>query len=134
MSAPSRPLPEITPAMEPFFAAAHRHQLVAQRCSTCGTHRFPAREICSNCLSRESSWVPVSGRGTVFSRAVMHQSYHPAFETPYAIVVVELEEGARMLSNIVGCAPADVRIGMPVEVVYEELSPTVTLPKFRPRS
>lgn len=134
MSTPARPLPEITPAMAPFFEAARRHELVAQRCSGCGTYRFPAREICSHCLSRVAAWVPVSGRGAVFSRAIMHQSYHPGLETPYAVVVVELEEGARLLSNIVGCPPASVRIGMPVEVVFEDLTPTVTLPKFRPRT
>ena len=134
MSSPTRPLPEITPAMGPFWEAARRHELVAQRCSTCGTYRFPAREICSACLSRDASWEAVSGRGTVFSRAIMHQSYHPAFATPYAIVIVELAEGARMLSNVIGCAPNQVRIGMPVEVTFEDLTPEVTLPKFRPRS
>jgi hypothetical protein len=125
-------LPEITPEMAPFFAAARRHELVAQRCRGCGTYRLPARDLCSRCLSREASWERVSGRGTVFGVTVMHQSYHPAYTTPYAVVVVELEEGARLISNVVGCAPDEVRVGMPVEVVFEELSAEVTLPKFRP--
>lgn len=135
MTTPARPLPEITPAMAPFWEAARRHELVAQRCVGCGTWRFPAREICSACLSREARWEHVGGRGTIFSRAVMHQAYHPGFaaDLPYAIVVVELEEGARMLSNVVGVPAADVRIGMPVEVVFEDVTPEVTLPKFRPR-
>jgi hypothetical protein len=135
MSAPSKPLPEITPEMAPFWDAARRHELVVQRCRGCRTFRFPARELCSRCLSRDSGWEPVSGRGTLFSFAVMHQASHPGFaaEVPYAVVMVELEEGARLLSNVVGCAAKDLRIGMPVEVVFEDVTPEVTLPKFRPR-
>jgi uncharacterized OB-fold protein len=77
----------------------------------------------------------VSGRGAVFSFAVMHQAVHPGFaaEVPYPIVVVELEEGVRLLSNLVDCPLAEVRIGLPVEVVFEDVTAEVTLPKFRPR-
>lgn len=132
MTTVAPPLPEITPEMAPFWEAAKRRQLVSQRCAGCGTYRFPARDRCSTCLSREVSWEPVSGRGTIFSRAVMHQSYHPGLPTPYAVVVVELAEGARMISNVAGIPAADVRIGMPVEVVFEDLTPEITLPKFRP--
>jgi uncharacterized OB-fold protein len=134
VSAPAKPLPNISAEMAPFFAAAHRHELVVQRCGGCGTLRFPARDQCSGCLSRESRWVPVSGRGTVFSFAVMHQVYHPGFaaEVPYAVVVVELAEGARVLSNLVDCPVGAIEIGMPVEVVFEDVAPDVTLPKFRP--
>ena len=136
MTAVARPLPQITPEMKPFWDAARRHELVVQRCAGCGTHRFPARDICSRCLSREAAWTPVSGRGTVFSWAIMHQVYHPGFaaEVPYAVVVIELDEGARLVSNLVDCAPADIRAGMPVEVVFDDVAPDVTLPKFRPRS
>ena len=131
----AKPLPQVSPEMAPFFAAAHRHELVVQRCRGCGTFRFPARDRCSSCLSREAEWTRVSGRGTVFSFAVMHQVYHPGFadEVPYAVVVIELEEGARILSNVVGCPAGEITIGMPVEVVYEDVSPEITLPKFRPR-
>ena len=136
MSASAKPLPQITPEMRPFWDAARRHQLVVQRCLGCHAHRFPARDLCSRCLSREADWVPVSGRGTVFSWAVMHQVYHPGFaaEVPYAVVVVELEEGARLLSNLVGCPLGDVAAGMPVEVIFDDVTPDVTLPKFRPRA
>ncbi len=135
MSTVARPLPEITPVMAPFFEAARRHELVVQRCRGCGAFRFPARDLCSHCLSRESEWTRVSGRGTVFSFAIMHQVYHPAFAdaVPYAVVVVELEEGARVLSNVVDCPVHEVTIGMPVEVVFEDVTPEVTLPKFRRR-
>jgi hypothetical protein len=135
MTAPAKPLPQISPDMAPFFEAAHRHELVVQRCTGCGALRFPARPICSRCLSREAEWVPASGRGTVFSFAIMHQAMHPGFaaEVPYAVVVIELDEGVRLLSNLVDCPTSDVRIGMPVEVVFDDVTPDVTLPKFRPR-
>jgi len=135
VSAYAKPLPQVTPEMKPFWDAARRHELVVQRCTGCGTHRFPARDICSRCLSRDAAWIPVSGRGSVFSWAIMHQVYHPGFaaEVPYAVVVIELDEGARLVSNLVDCAPADIRAGMPVEVVFDDVAPDVSLPKFRPR-
>lgn len=129
-----KPIPTITPEMRPFFEASKRHELVVQRCTQCGTHRFPAREICSNCLSREVEWALVSGAGEVFSFNVMHQVYHPGFaeEVPYAVVVVKLKEGAKLNSNLVGVAPHAIRIGMPVKVVFEDITDEVTLPKFAP--
>jgi uncharacterized OB-fold protein len=130
----TKPVPTVTPEMRPFFAAAKRRQLVVQRCLDCGAYRFPAREICSACLSTKSEWKAVSGRGEVFSFNVMHQVYHPGFaaEVPYAVVLVKLAEGPKMTSNLVGVAPRDIRIGMPVRVVFEDLSDEVTLPKFEP--
>jgi uncharacterized OB-fold protein len=130
-----KPIPSITPDMRPFFEAAQRHELVVQRCRRCRTHRFPAREICSSCLSRDAEWVKVSGEGEVFSYNVMHQVYHPGFasEVPYAVVVVKLQEGAKMNSNLLGITPHAIKIGMPVKVVFEDISDEVTLPKFVPR-
>jgi uncharacterized OB-fold protein len=135
MTTVAKPLPQITPEMAPFWSAARRHRLAVQRCRGCGRYRFPARDICSNCLGREAEWVEVSGRGRVFSRAIMHQVYHPGFaaEVPYAVVVVELEEGARMVSNLIDCPAREVVIGMPVEVAFEDVTPDLTLPKFRPQ-
>ena len=128
-----KPIPAITPEMRPFFEAAKRHELVVQRCTGCGTHRLPPRELCSSCLATESTWVEVSGHGEIFSYTVMHQIYHPAFaaEVPYAVVVVKLAEGPKMISNLVDCPLSEIRIGMPVAVVFEPVSDTVTLPKFR---
>jgi uncharacterized OB-fold protein len=130
----ARPLPEMTPEMAPFWAAARRRQLAVQRCSSCGTHRFPARDLCSRCLGREAEWVTVSGRGTLFSYAIMHQVYHPGFadRVPYAVVVVELDCGARLVSNLQDTPLDRLAIGMPVEVAFEELSADVVLPVFRP--
>lgn len=136
MEAIAKPLPRITPDLAPFFAAAKARKLVVQRCTSCGQRRFPPRELCSSCWSRDTEWVPVSGRGAVFSFYWMHQIYHPGFaaEVPYAVVIVALEEGPHMLSNIVGCSREQLRIGLPVEVTFEDASDEVTLPKFRPRA
>lgn len=133
---PGKPVPAITPVLEPFFAAARRGELVVQRCSSCGVLRFPAREVCSRCLSREATWAPVSGRGKVWSFVIMHQAAHPGFaaEIPYAVVLVELEEGVRMISNLLGVPASEVRIGQPVEVMFDPLNADVTLPRFRPRA
>jgi len=135
MATSAKPIPAVTPDLAPFFEAAKRGQLVVQKCGGCGKLRFPARTLCSSCLSEEASWTPVSGRGEVFSFNIMHQVYHPGFaaETPYAVVVVKLEEGAKMISNLVGVEPKAIRCGMAIEVVFEKVSDEVTLPKFRPR-
>lgn len=128
-----RPIPEVDAQLAPFFTAAKDGRLVVQRCTQCEAYRFPPRELCSGCLSTASTWVEVAGRGEIFSYNVMHQVYHPAFaaEVPYAVVVVKLAEGPKMISNLVDCPVDEIRIGMPVEVVFEPLSDTVTLPKFR---
>ncbi|HEY2665145.1 MAG TPA: Zn-ribbon domain-containing OB-fold protein [Candidatus Binataceae bacterium] len=132
----AKPVPPITPEMAPFFDGCRHQRLMIQRCDACGTLRFPAREQCAHCLSTTSSWVAVSGRGTVYSYNIMHQLYHPAFaaELPYAVVVIKLDEGAKFTSNLIGIKPHDIRCGMPVEVVFERVNDDITVPKFRPRS
>ncbi|MCW5889462.1 MAG: OB-fold domain-containing protein [bacterium] len=137
MSTPAGPpIPAVTPALAPFFAAARRHELVVQRCGGCGALRFPAREVCSRCLSRQADWVPVSGRGRVWSFVVMHQAAHPWFgaRVPYAVVQVELDEGVRMISNLRDVPASEVRIGQGVEVVFDAVAEDVVLPCFRPRA
>jgi uncharacterized protein len=129
-----RPIPEVTPELRPFFDASRNRQLVVQKCANCGVLRFPPRRICSNCLSRESSWVPVSGEGEVYSFIIMHRVYHPAFanQVPYAVATIKLKEGAQMLSNVIGIDPHAIKCGMPVKVSFEKLNDEVTLPMFRP--
>ena len=129
----SKPIPTITPDLAEFFAGARQGRLMVQRCDECGTLRFPAHALCANCLGTKSKWTPVSGRGEVYSFNIMHQVYHPGFagEVPYAVVVVKLAEGPKILSNLVGIKPHEIRCGMPVEVVFEKVSDEVTLPKFR---
>ncbi len=131
----AKPIPEVTEEYRPFFEAARAGKLVIQRCTGCGETRFPPRDLCSRCLGRTSQWIESSGRGTIYSFNVMHQVYHPGFapEVPYPVVLVALEEGCRMVSNLVEHRSDELRIGLPVEVTFEKLSDTVTLPKFRPR-
>ena len=128
-----KPIPSITPEMKEFFEGASHGQLMVQECERCGTKRFPAHEICSICLGTSAKWVPVNGRGEVYSFNIMHQVYHPGFasEVPYAVVVVKLEGGVKFVSNLVGIKPDQIRCGMPVEVTFEKLSDEVWLPKFR---
>jgi uncharacterized protein len=132
----SKPIPAITPDMREFFDGAREGRLMVQKCDSCGTLRFPAHDLCSKCNSTTSRWVAVSGRGEVFSFNIMHQLYHPGFasQVPYAVVMVELEEGCKFVSNLLGVNPHDIKCGMPVEVVFERLSEAVTLPKFRLRA
>ena len=132
-SGAQKPIPAVTAELAPFFAAAREGKLVVQRCVACGHRRFPPRDICSQCLGRKAEWVASSGRGTIVSFNVMHQVYHPGFasEAPYAVVLIELEEGGRMISNLVDCPRDRVAIGAPVAVTFEALSDEVTLPKFR---
>lgn len=135
MTAPTaKPIPAVTPDLQPFFEGAKHRELRVQRCRACGALRFPARTICSECLATEAEWIPVSGRGEVFSFNVMHQVYHPGFaaEVPYAVVIVRLVEGPKMVTNLIGVDAHAVHIGMPVRVVFEDLSDDVTLPKFVP--
>jgi uncharacterized protein len=134
MSTAAKPVPEITDELRPFFAAAREHRLVVSRCRGCGERQIPPRPICSRCLGRDREWVESAGRGRVFSYHRMHQIYHPGFaaDVPYVVVVVELDDGGRMLANLLGCPPERLAIGLPVAVAFEERSPEVTLPVFRP--
>ena len=131
----SKPLPEITPDNKPFWDACKQHELSLQRCQGCGHLRLPS-PICPECLSMNSEWIKVSGRARLYTWTTIFQRYHPAFaeELPYNVAVVELEEGPRLITNIVGCSHEDLRIGMEVEVDYEDVTEEITLPKFKPVS
>jgi uncharacterized OB-fold protein len=106
-----------------------------QRCATCQHYQFFPRIYCSDCFSERVEWVNVSGRASVLSFTIVRRPVSPAFanEVPYVVALVTLEEGPQMMTNIVGCAPDEVSIGMPVEVTFEDWSDTISIPKFRPR-
>jgi len=118
---------------KPFWEALKARRLELQGCEN-GHLRFIPTEICPRCGSQDWTWRQVSGRGKVYTYTVVHRAPTPAYqaEAPYVVAHVELEEGPRMIGNIVGCQPAEVRIGMPVEVVFEDVSDRWTLYKFRP--
>jgi uncharacterized OB-fold protein len=117
----------------PFWEGLKKHTLQVQKCES-GHLRFIPTEICGNCGSEAWTWEPVSGRGRVYTYTVVHRGPTPAYQkdAPYVIAHVELDEGARMISNLIGCDPKEVRIGMPVEIVYEDVSSDWTLYKFAP--
>lgn len=127
----SKPLPEADESSRPFFEGAMQGRLMLMKCGDCGQFRIPSRHHCDECLSSNFTWEQASGRGAVRTYGVMHQRYHPGFETPYNVAVVELEEGPRITTNVVGLDNAEIRVGMPVVVDWERHS-DVALPKFRP--
>ena len=125
-----RPVPVPDEFSAPFFEGAERGALVLQRCESCGAVMWPVRPRCVECFSGDVSWAPVSGRAEIYSFTVVHQKY-PGFEEPYVIATVETPEGARFNTSIVGTDPDALKIGMPVEVVFERVSGEVVVPKFK---
>ena len=119
--------------MQPFWDAARRGVLVLQRCKRCGTHRFPAGEICADCLSGDLVWVEASGVGVVHSFVVVHHAVDAYFaaRVPYVVADIKLAEGPHMTSTVVDCAPQDVVIGAAVAVAFEAASQAIHLPVFR---
>lgn len=134
-----RPAPGISDDTRFFWDGAREHKLLIQRCKACGTLRHPPGPCCPKCHSFEWDTMQASGRGTVYSYVVMHYPEVPPFEYPNPVGLIELEEGTRLVAQLVGVKPADVRIGMPVEVVFTEVEvgapdgdDTVVLPQFQP--
>jgi len=115
-----------------FFDAARDGRLLIQRCADCNDYQFYPRQVCVHCGSANVSWAEASGRGTVHTFTVIHQQGMPGWrdEVPYVAAVIDLEEGPRMTSTIVECAPADVSIGMGVEVTFVDEGSCV-LPRFK---
>lgn len=104
-----------------------------QRCKHCQSYMHPPRPVCYKCHKFDMEWVPSSGKGTIYSYVVYHRSTFPRFEVPYEVILVELEEGVRIVSNMIDCEPDEIYIGMPVEVVVDQVSEEVALPKFKRR-
>jgi len=130
----NKPLPQIDEENRPWWEALKRHELYVQRCRDCGELRYYPRAQCTECLSPKTEWLKCSGRGKVYTFTVTNQNQAPGFREslPYIMAYVELDEGLKMLTNIIDCRPEEAKIGMPVEVVYDDVTPEVTLAKFRP--
>jgi uncharacterized OB-fold protein len=134
MSEYSKPLPKPSPTSRPFWEAARRHELQLQRCSACGKFIYYPRDRCPSCFSDRLEWQRVSGRGKIYSYTLVRRASSRAFaDAPYVLAIVELAEGPRMTTNIVA-PPEQVRVEMPVEVVFDDVTPEHTLVKFRPAS
>ena len=130
------PLPPAQQWSDRYWEGAKAHELWIMRCNDCRQAYFYPRPICPNCFSRNTEWFQASGKGTLHAFAIVHRGPTAAFreKVPYVVCMVELEEGPRMPSNLVevAMAPEAIKIGMPVEVVFEDVTDAVTLPKFRP--
>ncbi len=105
-------------------------ELRLQHCSGCGCFQFYPRIMCATCSGRKLEWVVASGRGRVRSFTVVRRAISPAYEAPYVVALIELEEGPTLMSHVVDCAPEEVRVDAPVRVAFERWSETVSLPVF----
>lgn len=131
MADETRPLPVPDGDTRPYWNAAKEHRLVLRRCLDCQTAIFYPRGICPHCMSDHLDWITASGRGTIYSYTVVHRA--PAgFQdrVPYVVALIDLDEGVRMMSNVVD-AGSEVRVGAPVQVIFDDVTAEITLPKFR---
>lgn len=134
-----KPLPRIPEKTREFWDGCKRHELLIQRCKHCGTFRFPPRLMCSSCNSTSVEWSKVDGKGKIYSFIIPSAQAPGAlpakgFEYPYAVALVELPDAGhvRIASNVVDCGLDDIRIGLPVEIVFDDVTEEITLPKFKP--
>lgn len=131
------PLPVPDPVTRPFWDSLKAHAIQLQKCGGCGRFLYYPRAVCPDCMSDDLAWTSVSGRGVVHAFTIPHRHPNPAFaaRAPFVVALVELDEGVRMLSNLVEIDPSPeaVTVGMPVEIVYEDVTEEITLPRFRPR-
>ncbi len=133
-----KPLPTPSAVSQPFWDATKEHRLMFQRCRLCGTRVFYPRDICPGpqCFGVGTlEWEESTGKGRVYSYTISYQPNHPAFadDVPYVIAIIELDEGWRMVSNLINIDPKEVQVGMKVQVVWDDVTPEFTLPKFQPQ-
>jgi uncharacterized protein len=128
-------LPAPDPETQPFWDAARAGVLLIRRCRDCGRFHFYPRPFCPVCWSTNVEWVEASGRGTLYTWSVVRRNDLPPFDegVPYVAAVVDLEEGPRMMTNVVDCDFDALEIGMPLDVVFQPIAGNVTIPVFRPR-
>ncbi|MET7452949.1 OB-fold domain-containing protein [Streptomyces sp. NPDC005574] len=130
----ARPVPRPTVLSEPFWAAARRGDLVVPECVSCDLRFFVPEPACPGCMARDWRYAPSSGRGTVYTVTVVHRAPGPGFEAPFALAVVDLDDGGTLLSHVDAGDPDDVVIGMRVRVDFRALTDRITLPYFVPES
>jgi uncharacterized OB-fold protein len=133
-STPTKPLPVLTEENRPFWEGCRNGKLLLQQCSECHHYQFYPRLYCMHCNSDILQWVEASGRGTIYSYTIIHQNKSPEFvhDTPYNVALVQLDEGPRLLSNIVDIEVADLKVDLLVAVVFDQVNETFALPRFRP--
>jgi uncharacterized OB-fold protein len=124
--------PLASPLSQPFWDGVERGELRFQRCADCGLATHTPAHLCAHCTSRALSWERSAGTGSVYSWTAIWRPQIPAFEVPYVAVIVELDEGWQMLSNLIGCGVDEVEIGMRVVVDFQPMHGGFRLPYFRP--
>ena len=129
---PNRPRPAVNLDNTFFFEGAKEHKLLIQKCSSCGALRHPPGPMCPQCQSLDWDTVEASGKGTVYSFVTNHYPQVPSFDYPLNVSLIELEEGVRLIANVIGVEADAVEIGMAVEVEFVEHDEDLTLPAFRP--
>lgn len=130
-----KPLPAITEHSRPFWEAARQRRLELPRCDHCGTFHTYFEPWCNHCSREGVHWERLSGRGRIWANCRFHRMYFPGFDGPYNVAMVELDEGPRLMTNIVGTPNGtldELPIGLPVQAVFEDVTEEVTLVKFRP--
>ena len=134
MSNYDKPLPIVTEEARPFWEACRKHKFILQKCKECGHVQYYPRLLCAECWTDSLEWVDATGKGVVYSYTAVHRAPMPGFrpDVPYIIALIDLEEGVRMMSNVIKCKPEEVRVGMPVTVEFEDIAEDIGLPKFKP--
>lgn len=134
MTSYEKPLPDVTDGSQPFWDACRRHELVIQQCDSCAHRRWPIGPACTRCLSPSATWVSTPGTGRVWSWITYHQAFNPAFaaDVPYNVALIRMDAGHTMISNLVGIANDDIRIGQQVEVVFDDVTGEISIPRFQP--
>ncbi|MDP2918874.1 MAG: Zn-ribbon domain-containing OB-fold protein [Dehalococcoidia bacterium] len=129
-----KPLPQPNADDKFFWDGCKQHRLLFQKCLKCGLVRWPPSILCPDCYSHDTEVIESKGSGELYTWAVYHRPYHPGFagELPYITAVIELTEGPHFLSNMVGCKADDLKCDMPVEMVWDDITPEFSLPKFKP--
>lgn len=131
----SKPLPEFRPETKPYWDGCKNHELLLPRSKETGEVFFYPRALSpGEDMSENLEWVPASGKAKVWTYAIHHMGPSKAYkgDPPYVVALVELDEGVKMMTNVVDCDPHDVHVGMEVEVVFDDVTDEVTLPKFKP--
>lgn len=130
-----KPVPRLTPDNRVFWETCRHHRLVLPWCEDCDRPHWPPGPVCPFCFGDNVDWKEASGRGVVSSYVIVRKAWLPAFEgdLPYNAVQVELEEGVRLTGNVVGIANEALRVGLPVQVVFDDVRPDFTLTRFTPR-
>jgi uncharacterized OB-fold protein len=132
----NKPVPVPQGESDHYWDKAKEHELWLRQCNDCGDAYFYPRDISPCCFSKNTSWIQASGKATLFTYAIVHRPPHPGFReiAPYVTAVVELEEGPKMPTNIVidDPTPENLQIDMALEVIYDDITDSITLPKFKP--